>query len=934
MAANRWVFRRGAAAVALGLAGLLVAGCASHPKPQAAADPLADAQLASRQPGQVSRSTVEPLQRLAYQYNTTSWSYTSAIDIDRDLAQADPTLAGADATISARISLAFNLAPLGRLTEAGAALDEAERQIAAQQAALSPIDRKLLRVNLLIARSVVAGHAAERRSGEARTDAYLAAAALAGQAAQAVDAREDDSAATAVRAAARREGAAIVLDPIKTDLYNAGTRSNGAGDIVGRPMTDEEKLLVLRVRAQYAQAAELLAAGRTPQAKVVNQAAATAMDDVPSGVAGWLRAEIDYQGAMLALDSGDVAEAEAGVRRALSTVREEQGQSRLEAFLWRALGRVETRKGDMAAAKAAESASFKILVDQNDGMPPTRSEVASYLKLLAPSAVAGDPSDVARFFEVASVAVETETARAVADVAGRFATSNSATGAAIRRLQYARQRVDQAQARLARIQDAAAKPSVEMVRTAEAEETAARREVADAATAALAVGGARASAVLSPRTDDAEVQAVLRPDEAYLRYIFLDDGPGYAVLVRKDRVRVVRLKLTEPEAAKAVADLRSFADEVARTNRLGGFKLEKAWALYQALFPGLEPDLADIHALVVEPAGPLFALPFGALLTRAPDAALQDRFVRSRGTDYTGAPWLARAKTLELSVGASAFVRLRKTRPSSAPRPLLAFADPIPQPGGQADAEAMRMGAERVTRGLALVSGGDSSLAGGACAPEAQAILDFPRLPDTLNEARTAVSELGGRAGDVVSGAAFTDAAVVDRKDLNQYRALLFATHAALPNQAKCWPDPFLITTKGASAASDGVLETTEIASLDLDADLVVLSACNTGAGDTSGQALGGLAQSFIFAGSRGVVVSHWVANSHGATSLTGHMYAELAKGDTPAAALADAERVMMDERAYSHPYYWALFTVVGGAPVASATPAAQASVVKLGSSG
>jgi CHAT domain-containing protein len=274
---------------------------------------------------------------------------------------------------------------------------------------------------------------------------------------------------------------------------------------------------------------------------------------------------------------------------------------------------------------------------------------------------------------------------------------------------------------------------------------------------------------------------------------------------------------------------------------------------------------------------------------------------------------------LELSVGASAFVRLRKAKPSSAPRPILAFADPAPEPDAQAQAEALQVGAERMTHGLAFVptGAGASSAAANVCVPEAQAILDFPALPDTLDEARAAVGALGGGADDVVSGAAFTDAAVVARKDLNKYRALLFATHAALPNQARCWPDPFLITTKASDAASDGVLETAEIANLDLDADLVVLSACNTGAGDARGQALGGLAQSFIFAGSRGVVVSHWIANSRGATSLTGRMYAELGKGAAPAQALARAERAMMDDRPYSHPYYWALFTVVGGAAVA-----------------
>jgi CHAT domain-containing protein len=76
------------------------------------------------------------------------------------------------------------------------------------------------------------------------------------------------------------------------------------------------------------------------------------------------------------------------------------------------------------------------------------------------------------------------------------------------------------------------------------------------------------------------------------------------------------------------------------------------------------------------------------------------------------------------------------------------------------------------------------------------------------------------------------------------------------------------------------------------------------------------LAQSFIFAGARGVIVSHWEADSKGAAMLMRRMYTALAGGDTPSLALTQAQRAMMETPGYSHPYYWALFTTVGGAPM------------------
>ena len=116
-------------ALVLGMTSLMIS-CASNPasKPESATRKMESA-LTARRPGEVTATTADPLQRLAYRYNTTNWSYGAAIDIDRDLAKADPEVAGIAGVIAARIDLAANLSAIGRLTEAQADLLEAERTI-------------------------------------------------------------------------------------------------------------------------------------------------------------------------------------------------------------------------------------------------------------------------------------------------------------------------------------------------------------------------------------------------------------------------------------------------------------------------------------------------------------------------------------------------------------------------------------------------------------------------------------------------------------------------------------------------------------------------------------------------------------------------------------------------------------------------------------
>jgi CHAT domain-containing protein len=138
-------------------------------------------------------------------------------------------------------------------------------------------------------------------------------------------------------------------------------------------------------------------------------------------------------------------------------------------------------------------------------------------------------------------------------------------------------------------------------------------------------------------------------------------------------------------------------------------------------------------------------------------------------------------------------------------------------------------------------------------------------------------------------------------------------------------------TPEGAPDASGGLLTASQIAQMDLNAELVILAACNTG-GDVSagaGESLSGLARSFFFAGARSLLVTHWDANDASTTYLTalflGSLQGNPAAG--PAAALAAAQRRMLDEAvgtnaAAGHPFYWAVLALIGGR---GATPVTQA---------
>ncbi|MFN3470328.1 MAG: CHAT domain-containing protein, partial [Novosphingobium sp.] len=197
--------------------------------------------------------------------------------------------------------------------------------------------------------------------------------------------------------------------------------------------------------------------------------------------------------------------------------------------------------------------------------------------------------------------------------------------------------------------------------------------------------------------------------------------------------------------------------------------------------------------------------------------------------------------------------------------------------------------------------------------------------PISAAELFHAQQRLGRNDSEVMTGTAFNDGALLAKADLDQYRIVHFATHGLVTApRADCPARPALVTSFG-DGGSDGLLSFREIFDLKLDADLVILSACDTAgvasvaasreAGVTTGgnYALDGLVRAFVGAGARSVVASHWpVPDDFDATKRLISGVIEASPGEPLAGGLERAQEKLMDDPNTSHPFYWAAFVIVG----------------------
>jgi CHAT domain-containing protein len=400
-----------------------------------------------------------------------------------------------------------------------------------------------------------------------------------------------------------------------------------------------------------------------------------------------------------------------------------------------------------------------------------------------------------------------------------------------------------------------------------------------------------------------DAQALLREDEALLLFLA---GPRqtYVFVVTRERADWQRADLGAEELERDVRNLRAALDPtspargaaplnagVAAAGR--GFDFATAHDLYNRLLKPLEPVFAGKQNILVVPDGALSSLPLSVLLTDAPPEAGPDAFRR--------ASWLIRDHAVTVLPNISGLAALRREAvPSRAQLAFLGFGAPSLTGGGGA------------VRGV-------SDMFKGATA-DVEAVRSLPPLPGTERELR-ALAEVLGQAGSLLFiGDGATESAV-KHTDLSAARVLAFATHGLVAGELGGLAEPALVLTPPETAGpeDDGLLTASEAAALRLDADWVVLSACNTAApdGTPGAEGLSGLARAFLFAGTRAILVSHWPVRDDAAGLLTEGIFTRLAAD--PEMGRAEALRQSMlalidgaEDPGLADPSAWAPFVIVG----------------------
>ncbi|MEP7246921.1 MAG: CHAT domain-containing protein, partial [Gammaproteobacteria bacterium] len=355
------------------------------------------------------------------------------------------------------------------------------------------------------------------------------------------------------------------------------------------------------------------------------------------------------------------------------------------------------------------------------------------------------------------------------------------------------------------------------------------------------------------------------------------------------------------------------------------FDTGRAHALYRALF-GQLGDLIDHRQLLIVPSAVLGRLPFHVLVTEQPE------FDSAGLYRYDLTKWLVHSHAITILPSVASLAALRQAaKPSAATRAFIGFGNPVlVGPDGQdRAASAFQQCTQTSAHPI-------QQIPRAVRAPAAKfyrsgiANIEFLRaqypLPETAFELCTVSRSLGELDDAVYLGKRATETAVKALSAsgaLRRARIVHFATHGLLSTESELFggsAEPALLLTPPdtASEADDGLLTGSEVARLDLDADWVVLSACNTAAGGGGHERLNmlsGLARSFFYAGARALMVSHWAVNSDVTVKLVtgtfGHLRADPRMGRAQALRLSMLEMLKAGEL-NAHPANWAPFIVVG----------------------
>ena len=700
--------------------------------------------------------------------------------------------------------------------------------------------------------------------------------------------KDSEAAAMARKASEARLALAREYRPdLSAFLQLPSLMSVGAGiaDATGRlagPVLESRASTALGdvVQSKYVEGAMLLRGDRLQEADRTLSEAVAIYDADVRVPRRWLP-QIQLLQADIAERKGDLGTAEGLIKTTIQQQRVLLTGSRTEATALVALGRVQVRAGKDAEALSAYRAAFSILRPADGDL--TFGQTWPYFRAAlreserAPSQRQGL---FAEMFEVAQMVRGGTTAQTLALATARLSSSSQEVAPLIRDLQDARRDRDIVNERLTLAQ---ADPNTlpPQMQALDAEWKAVNAKIADLERQVQAAAP-RYNQILDAPVPAYRLREALEQDEALAQFLV---GPEGAVgfFIDAEGFEAYLINLTEAQAKAKVAQLRAPFD----ASKFDAYDTRGAHELFLSLFGSVRDRLANAGHLIVVPSGALLSLPPGVLVEDVPPTA-------DTKPDYTQVMWLTRRHGLTLAPSVRSFLNLRTTAtPSRAAQPFLGFGDFVP---------ARDVDAVLAMRGLPE-----------GCKKDVITVAGAPALPNTAAELRSVANALG-TSERLVVGEAFSEQGV-KTANLGDYRVVYFATHGLLPQELNCWNEPSLITSKPPSENNDGLLTASEVVDLKLDANLVVLSACNTGGPgvETGGESLSGLARAFFYAGARSMLVTHWRIPDAPTVQLMVSTFEQLGTSDvTPAEALRRSQLRLIANPRSAHPLNWGAFTLVG----------------------
>jgi len=381
------------------------------------------------------------------------------------------------------------------------------------------------------------------------------------------------------------------------------------------------------------------------------------------------------------------------------------------------------------------------------------------------------------------------------------------------------------------------------------------------------------------------------------------------------------LPFNKKEIATDVEKLRKALDPgVATVDEIPPFDVNLAHALYNKLLKPIEKSLEGKELLISIPHGSLGQLPLATLLV---NPIKQPEKGANGFVGYQNAPWLIRKIAIVQLPSVNALASLRSAPPITVERKnFIGFGDPL---FSNEQAKQIEMpSVQLATRGRPLYLRNSPKT---SKVSSAQLAL-LSRLPDTNQEILEIAAVLKADNSDIFLQ---RNASVknVMSTDLSNRKIVMFATHGLVPGELDGLTQPALAMTTPTLTGDqdDGLLTLEKILELKLNADWVILSACNTAAGDGIGtEAISGLGRAFFYAGAKALLVSNWPVESASSRLLMTDLFKR--QSDQPSLLKAEALRLSMlqladkgnakDEKtgktshAYGHPLFWAPYSLVG----------------------